>query len=240
MLPQAGADGVGTWPEIADLARRAEAGAADSLWVCDHFFFLDGRGEKVGVHEPWTILSALAAVTERVELGTLVLATSFRPPGLLAKMAATGDEVAAGRLVLGLGCGWQEPEYRAFGYPFDQRVSRFEEALRIIVPLLRGERVSVDGRWTRVDDAAILPPPARRIPVLVAASRPRMLRLTARYADQWQTAWFGLPDAGFRAEDGLASWAQEGAGHVQLGVHPMTPSTWEIALDGVRRFREAP
>jgi alkanesulfonate monooxygenase SsuD/methylene tetrahydromethanopterin reductase-like flavin-dependent oxidoreductase (luciferase family) len=197
VMPQSADDGAGgTWTEIAALAAQAEAGGIDSLWVCDHFFFREDDGHEVGIHEAWTLLTAVAAVTSRVELGTLVLATSFRNPGLLAKMAATADEVAGGRLILGLGCGWYETEYDAFGYPFDHRVGRFEEALRIIVPLVRGERVTLHGEWTTVDDAVLLPPaPRSTLPILVAAKGERMLRLTARHADQWQTAWFGLPDA---------------------------------------------
>ena len=99
------------------MARLAEAGGADSIWLSDHFFHRPQSGGQTGYHEAWTLLSALAAATERVEIGTLVLATSFRSPGLLAKMAATADDVAGGRLILGLGCGWHEPEYRAFDYP---------------------------------------------------------------------------------------------------------------------------
>jgi alkanesulfonate monooxygenase SsuD/methylene tetrahydromethanopterin reductase-like flavin-dependent oxidoreductase (luciferase family) len=203
MLPQAASDGAGgTWPEIVDLARRAEDGGADSLWLSDHFFYRGPDtpiGEESGGHEPWTLLSALAASTSRVQHGTLVLATSFRPAGMLAKMAVTADDVAAGRLILGLGCGWHEPEYEAFGYPFDHRVGRFEEAMDIIVPLLRGERVTAGGTWQEVREAALLPPPARRIPILVAAKGERMMRITARLADAWQTAWFGLPDDRYRA-----------------------------------------
>ncbi len=202
-LPQAAADGAGgTWPEIAGLVHEAEAGGADSVWLSDHFFYREADaplGSETGYHEAWTLLSALAAVTTRVEIGTLVLATSFRPAGLLAKMAVTADAVAGGRLILGLGCGWHEPEYEAFGYPFDHRVGRFEEALRIVAPLVRGERVTSDGTYQHVRDAAILPPPIRpRLPILVAAKGDRMLRLTAELADAWQTAWFGLPDDRFR------------------------------------------
>ena len=203
MLPQAAEDGAGgTWQDILALARGAEDGGADSLWLSDHFFYREAGqpiGAETGYHEPWTLLSALAATTTRVELGTLVLATSFRPPGLLAKMAATADDVSGGRLILGLGCGWHEPEYEAFGYPFDHRVGRFEEALRIIVPLIHGERVTVDGVWSQVRDAAIRPAPIRTdLPILVAAKGERMLRLTARFADSWQTAWFGRPDERYR------------------------------------------
>jgi alkanesulfonate monooxygenase SsuD/methylene tetrahydromethanopterin reductase-like flavin-dependent oxidoreductase (luciferase family) len=198
MLPQAAEDGDGgTWRGIVALARQAEAGGLDSIWLSDHFSHHADDGSETGYHEPWSLLAALATATDRVELGTLVLATSFRPPGLLAKMAATTDDIAAGRLILGIGCGWHEPEYRAFGYPFDHRVGRFEESLKVIDPLLCGERVTFEGRWTRVEGAAILPPPQRRVPIVIAAKGERMLRLTARYADAWQIAWFGLPDERF-------------------------------------------
>src|SRR5688572_1561297 len=197
-LPQNPGEGGGSWPAILGLAEHAEAGGLDSLWLSDHFLYRPPDAAETGYHEPWTLVSALAATTERVELGTLVLATSFRPPGLTAKMAAVADEVSGGRIILGLGCGWHEPEYRAFGYPFDHRVGRFEEALRIIVPLLRGERVTVHGVWSKAEDAVLLPPPRRAdLPILVAAKGDRMLRLTARHADAWQTAWFGLPDERF-------------------------------------------
>jgi alkanesulfonate monooxygenase SsuD/methylene tetrahydromethanopterin reductase-like flavin-dependent oxidoreductase (luciferase family) len=216
MLPQAAADGAGgTWTEILRLARQAEAGGADSVWLSDHFFHReDGApiGSETGYHEGWTLLSALAATTERVELGTLVLATSFRPAGLLAKMAVTADDVSGGRLILGLGCGWHEPEYEAFGYPFDHRVGRFAEALAIIAPLVRGERVTAGGEYQAVRDAAILPPPGRRIPILVAAKGPRMIELTARHADAWQTAWYGLPDDRFRGRLGALHAACDAAG----------------------------
>jgi probable F420-dependent oxidoreductase len=217
VLAQAAADGAGaTWSEIAGIARQAEEGGFDSIWLSDHFFYREDDapvGSETGYHEAWTLLSALAVATSRVEIGTLVLATPFRPAGLLAKMAATADDVAGGRLILGLGCGWHEPEFEAFGYPFDHRVSQFEEALRIIVPLVRGERVTFEGTWSRVRDAAILPSPIRpSMPILIAAKGERMLRLTARYADAWQTAWFGHPDERYRRrhEDLLAACAAEG------------------------------
>jgi alkanesulfonate monooxygenase SsuD/methylene tetrahydromethanopterin reductase-like flavin-dependent oxidoreductase (luciferase family) len=182
------------------------------VWICDHLLFRRSSGGTTGFHEGWSLVSALAVATQRVQIGTLVLAAGFRPPGLLAKIAATTDDIAGGRLILGLGCGWHEPEYVAFGYPFDHRVGRLEETLRIVVPLLRGESVTFAGRWNVVNDAIVLPPPARRIPVLVAAERPRMLGLTARFADAWQTAWYGRPDARFAAErtDLVAACESEG------------------------------
>lgn len=217
VLAQAAEDGAGgTWAEIAAVARQAEEGGLDSLWLSDHFFYREAGaavGSETGYHEAWTLLSALAVATTRVELGTLVLATSFRPPGLLAKMAASADDVAGGRLILGLGCGWHEPEYEAFGYPFDHRVGRFEEAIEIIVPLIRGERVTFDGQWSRVREAAIRPAPTRpAMPILIAAKGERMLRLTARHADAWQTAWFGRPDDRYRGRhaDLMAACAAEG------------------------------
>jgi alkanesulfonate monooxygenase SsuD/methylene tetrahydromethanopterin reductase-like flavin-dependent oxidoreductase (luciferase family) len=187
-----------TWAEILAFAEDAEALALDSIWVCDHFLSgLPGQPPE-GIHEGWTILSALAAATNRIEVGSLVMCGSFRNPALLAKMAATADTIARGRLILGLGAGWYDPEYETFGYPTDHRVARFEEALRIIRPLLRGETVTVSGRFHEVADAVLLPPPERPIPLLVAAKGPRVLRLTARYADAWNTAWFGLPDERLR------------------------------------------
>jgi probable F420-dependent oxidoreductase len=189
-------DGRGTpsWPEIRDLARQAEAGGADSVWVYDHLLFRLG-GQATGIHEAWTLLTAVAAATERVELGTIVLATGFRSPALLAKMAVTLDVISGGRLVLGVGCGWHEPEYTAFGFPFDHRVDRFEESLGILRPLLREGRVTFVGAYHQVEDCVILPRgPRPRIPLLVAAKGPRMLHLAAEHADAWNTAWYGLPD----------------------------------------------
>jgi alkanesulfonate monooxygenase SsuD/methylene tetrahydromethanopterin reductase-like flavin-dependent oxidoreductase (luciferase family) len=196
ILPMSDDDGGGTppWPEIRDLARQAEAGGADSVWVYDHLLLrLDGRA--TGIHEAWTLLTAVAVATERVEIGTIVLATSFRSPALLAKMATTLDAISGGRLILGVGCGWHEPEYTAFGFPFDHRVDRFEESLRILGPLLREGAVTFVGTYQRAEDCVIIPRgPRSRIPLLVAAKGPRMLRLAADHADAWNTAWFGLPD----------------------------------------------
>lgn len=224
LLPQAASDGGETWREISALARQAEDGGADSLWLIDHFFHREDGveiGDETGILEPWTLLSALAATTSRVELGTLVLSTSFRPAGLLAKMAVTADEVAGGRLILGLGCGWHEPEYTAFGYPFDHRVGRFEDALRITAPLIRGERITYEGPYQQVRAAAILPGPVRPdLPILVAAKGERMLRLTVELADLWQTAWFGRPDERYRGRhrDLLAACVAAGRDPGSIGI----------------------
>ena len=194
-------DGAGrtpSWPDIRAFAEHAEAAGIDSVWVCDHFFGSMPGAPPEGVHEAWTLATALATATTRVEVGQLVTCAAYRNPGLLAKMAVTADAVSGGRLVLGLGAGWHDTEYDAFGYPTDHRVSRLEEALEIVVPLLRGETVSFAGRYHRVADAVLLPPPDRRIPLLGAGNGPRILRLTARHAEAWNTAWFVGPDERLR------------------------------------------
>jgi alkanesulfonate monooxygenase SsuD/methylene tetrahydromethanopterin reductase-like flavin-dependent oxidoreductase (luciferase family) len=183
-----------TFAETLAFARQAERLELDSVWVYDHLLFRFPPEPEEGLHEAWTTLTALGATVPRVELGALVMCTSFRNAGLLAKMAATLDDLTGGRLILGVGCGWHEPEYAAFGYPFDHLVGRFEEDLEVIHALLRGETVTRDGRWSRYADARLLPPPARVPPILVAAKGERMLRLTARWADAWNTAWFGAVD----------------------------------------------
>jgi probable F420-dependent oxidoreductase len=200
-LPFGASDGPGrlpTWREMHAFAAHAEAIGLDSLWVCDHLLSGPVGRPAEAIHESWTIVAALAASTSTIELGQLVMCVSFRSPALLAKMAVTADGVSDGRLVLGLGAGWYDPEYLAFGFPTDHRAARFEEALQIIGPLLRGERLTFAGRYHQLRDAVLLPPPDRPIPILVAGHGPRMLRLTARYADAWNTAWFGLPDQRLR------------------------------------------
>ncbi|MGY0231913.1 LLM class flavin-dependent oxidoreductase [Longispora urticae] len=183
-----------TWAEVRGYARHAEAVGVDSLWVFDHLYSGHGDVPPDDIHEAWTMQAALAAVTDRVELGQLVTCMAFRPPALLAKMAVTVDEISAGRLTLGVGAGWYDREYEDFGYPTDQRGGRFAEALELLVPLLRGESVTFEGRHHRAAGATLMPAPARRIPLLIGGFRPRMLRLTARYADAWNTAWYPGPN----------------------------------------------
>ena len=183
-----------TFEETRAFATIAEQAGLDSIWVFDHLLFRFPPEPDEGPHEAWTTLSALAPVVPRVELGALVMCSSFRPAGLMAKQAATLDDLSGGRLILGIGSGWHEPEYEAFGLPFDHRVGRFAEDLEVIARLLRGETVSLEGDWRTYRDAVLLPPPARRTPILVAAKGERMLRLTATWADAWNTAWFGRVD----------------------------------------------
>jgi alkanesulfonate monooxygenase SsuD/methylene tetrahydromethanopterin reductase-like flavin-dependent oxidoreductase (luciferase family) len=178
---------------IRDLAQLAEREDFDAVWVYDHLIYRFPGTPTEGVWETWIILTALAEATRRVELGTLVVCTQFRNPALLAKMADTLDEVCRGRLILGLGAGWHEPEFKAFGYPSDHLVGRFEEALQIICPLLRTGRVDFAGKYYQAPDCELAPrgPRPTGLPILIAGENPRMLRLTARYADMWNTAWLG-------------------------------------------------
>jgi alkanesulfonate monooxygenase SsuD/methylene tetrahydromethanopterin reductase-like flavin-dependent oxidoreductase (luciferase family) len=192
-----------SWAEARQLALRAEEVGFDSVWVMDHLVMKNASG-PLPVWEGWSLLSALAAITQRVELGTLVVATSFRNPALLAKMADTVEEISAGRLILGLGAGWHEPEYRAFGYPFDHRASRFEEAFTIVRTLLRTGQLDFAGHYYEARDCELVPrgPRPNGPPILVGAGGERMLHLVAAHADLWNGCWYRQPDD---ADRGLAA-----------------------------------
>jgi probable F420-dependent oxidoreductase len=177
------------WPEFVAMARAAEEVGFDSIWMGDHLLYRDDGLPERGPWDAWTILAGLAAVTERVRLGPLVACTAFHPPGVLARLAATVEELSGGRLVLGLGAGWNEPEFRAFGLPFDQRASRFEEAFEIIRRLVSGERVTFAGRFVSVEDAVLLPRPARRPTLMVGSFGDRVLRATLPHVEVWN-AWY--------------------------------------------------
>jgi probable F420-dependent oxidoreductase len=179
--------GTARWSDLVAIARRAEAIGFDSVWVQDHLLFRFPGQEAEGPWESFSLLAALAAATERVELGTLVTCTSFRNPALTAKMADTIDEISGGRLILGLGAGWHEPEYRAFGYPFDYRVSRFAEALTIIATLLRKGEIDFAGKYYQARECELRPrgPRTAGPPIMLGTTGERMLRLTAQFADSW-------------------------------------------------------
>jgi probable F420-dependent oxidoreductase len=238
------------WPEYAAMARAAEDAGYDSIWLGDHLLYDD---PPRGPHEVWTLLAALAAVTQRVELGPLVACTAFHPPGVLAKMAATIDEISQGRLILGLGAGWNRREFAAFDLPYDRRVARFEEAFAIIRDLLAGETVQRQGAFHSADRVRLLPPPTRRIPLMVGSNGPRMLAATLPHVDAWNT-WFAdtrntpegfaeinarVTEAAERAGRDPATLTRsvcvyvhlEGAGERQSGVEPVTPDTLRGALD---------
>jgi alkanesulfonate monooxygenase SsuD/methylene tetrahydromethanopterin reductase-like flavin-dependent oxidoreductase (luciferase family) len=181
--------------DILQITQTAEAIGLDAVWVPDHLVMQFEHENNVirGVWEGWTTLAGLAAATSKITLGVLVTCTSFRHPGVIAKMAENLDEISTGRFVLGLGAGWHKPEYDQFGFPFDHRVSRFEEAISIIAPMLREGRATFQGSFYQVNDVVNQPRGPRGSaggpPILIGTGSPRMLRLTARFADAWNGDW---------------------------------------------------
>ena len=175
-----------TWEQTLDAARHAESIGADSVWVIDHVLGFRPDG---AILEAWTVLSALAVCTKRVELGAQVLCQSFRNPALLAKMTTTLDHVSAGRVRTLIGAGWFEPEYRQYGWDFAPggvRVGQLRDAVRILRGMLAAKGpFTYEGTHYSVHDAVNTPPPARRIPIEVGGAGDRMLRLIAAEADGW-------------------------------------------------------
>ncbi len=186
-----GLTGDPTFAQIKDLALYAEQLGFDSLWFGDHFLTPESDdGPPEGWWEMWTMLTATAAVTERIQVGAFVNCVLFRNPGVTAKQAEAVDEVSGGRFTLGLGAGWNESDFAAFGLPFDHRVSRFEEGLGIISALLRSGQVDVQGDYYRAN-AINLPRSPRGAqggpPIMIGGIGPRMLDLVVRYADIWDS-----------------------------------------------------
>jgi probable F420-dependent oxidoreductase len=178
-----------SWGELRDIARTVERCGFDSIWVGDHLLYRDeGHGSR-GPLEAWSTLAALAEATERVLLGPLVASTSFHSPAMLAKKAATVDDISGGRLILGLGAGWNQVEYEAFGFPYDHRVDRFEEAFTVIRALLREGRVDFEGSYYTIRESELVPRPRPDIPLLIGSNGPRMLRIAAPHVQMWNT-WY--------------------------------------------------
>ena len=196
---------VARWPQQREMARTAEEIGLDSIWVGDHLIYRDDGLPSRGPWEAWTSLAALAAVTERIQIGPLVAAASFHNPAMLAKHAATVDEISGGRLILGLGAGWNEVEYSAYGFPFDHRVSRFEEAFTIIRTLLAEGRCDFHGTYFDLQDCELLPRGPRHAhgegpPLLVGSMGERMLAITLPWVQAWNAwyTWFGNTVEGYR------------------------------------------
>jgi alkanesulfonate monooxygenase SsuD/methylene tetrahydromethanopterin reductase-like flavin-dependent oxidoreductase (luciferase family) len=235
------------WAQVLDEFVKAEALGFDHAWLVDHLVDTDGPPES-GCLEGWTLLAAIAARTSRIRLGVLVSSNTFRNPALLLKEAVTVDHISGGRLTLGIGTGWNEDEHRRYGIDLPEpreRVDRFEEAVKLISLLMSQERTTFDGRFYRLDDARLQPPPIQRprIPILIAAHRPRMLRIAARYADQWDTfaAIPGTATEGVEAE--LAERiAQLDDACREIGRDPreIRRSTWATseALRSVDAYRD--
>jgi probable F420-dependent oxidoreductase len=186
------------WPEILDMARAIEDLGYDSIWLGEHLLYRWPDRAPRGPWEAWATLAGLAAVTSRVTIGPLVACTAFHNPAILAKRADTIDEISGGRFVFGVGAGWNEAEFRAFGVPFDHRIARFQEAFTIIRTLLREGAVDFAGTYYEARDCELLPrgPRAGGPPLMIGSTGERMLRITAPYVDSWN-AWFA--DTGNRA-----------------------------------------
>jgi alkanesulfonate monooxygenase SsuD/methylene tetrahydromethanopterin reductase-like flavin-dependent oxidoreductase (luciferase family) len=175
------------WSDIRDMALAGERIGFDALWVSDHVGFGDPAGQWTGAWESSTLLAALASITTRVHLGHYVAAAPYRNAALFAKAIETLDEVSGGRAIAALGAGWNEPEFRSYGFPWKRRFDRFEDALRIVTAMLRDGRATHEGRQERAWHARLEPrgPRPGGVPVMVGATGPRMLRLTAELADDW-------------------------------------------------------
>lgn len=190
-----------SWSELRTIALTAERVGFDSVWVGDHLLYRSGNGVR-GPWEAWSVMAALAAVTDRVQIGPLVAATSFHSPPMLAKKAATVDEISGGRFILGLGAGWNRTDYDAFGFPFDHRASRFEEAFTIIRTLLREGAVDFSGDYYTARDCELVPRPRPGGPPLMVGSQgPRVLRAALPHVDMWNAwhVWFRNNPNGLRA-----------------------------------------
>ena len=180
------------WHDFRAMASLAEQIGLDSIWYVDHLIYREGKATVVqqqGVWECWTMLTAVAAITERIELGSLVTPISFRNPAVFAKQIDAIEEISDGRIILGLGAGWNEPEYRAFGLPFDHRVSRFEEAFTIIRSLLRDGEIDFEGAYYTVRDCALSPrgPRPEGPPLMIGSQGKRMLRISLPHVQMWNT-----------------------------------------------------
>ena len=189
------------WPEMLGIARTAEDVGFDSIWVGDHLLYRLEDGER-GPFDAWTQLAALAASTNRVTLGPLVAATAFHAPGIIARMATSIAEVSGGRFVLGIGAGWYEAEFRAFGFPYDHLASRFVESFEVLRRLLAAERVTLAGRYISVDDLVVLPPPTQRVPIMIGSKGPRVLEASLPHVEAWNAwySWYGNSPDGFARE----------------------------------------
>ena len=208
------------FPEYLAMARSAEDAGFDSIWVGDHLIYDLPDGPR-GPWEAWTTLAAIAAVTERVEIGPLVASTSFHAPPMLAKQAATVDAISDGRLIVGLGAGWNRREYDAFGFAYDRRVSRFEEAFTIIRTLLREGEIDFHGEFYDADRCILLPrsPRPDGPPLMVGSVGPRMLSITLPHVDAWNVWW---SDYGNTPEAFAAQKAKVDEAAVAVGRDPST------------------
>jgi alkanesulfonate monooxygenase SsuD/methylene tetrahydromethanopterin reductase-like flavin-dependent oxidoreductase (luciferase family) len=214
--------------QVQDEFGLAEELGFDTAYLVDHLVDTDGPPEHPCL-ESWTLLAALAATTGRLRLGVLVTSNTFRHPAILLKSAVTVDHISGGRLILGLGTGWHVDEHRRYGIDLPapaERVDRFEEAVELISRLMTQERTTFEGRYYRLDDAPLEPRPVQqpRIPILIAAHRPRMLRIAARFADQWDT-FAEMPGT---ATDGVTSGLAERVQALDAACHAVGRDPAEV------------
>jgi alkanesulfonate monooxygenase SsuD/methylene tetrahydromethanopterin reductase-like flavin-dependent oxidoreductase (luciferase family) len=229
------------WPEYTRMTLAAETVGFDSVWMGDHLLYRDPGDPERGPWDAWTILAGLAAVTERVRLGPLVACLAFHPPGMLARMAATVNEIAGDRLTLGVGAGWNEPEFRAFGLPFDHRVARFEESFDVIRRLLAGERVTANGRFVDVEDAVLYPRIARPPRLMIGSTGERVLRASLPWVEVWNAwgPWCGNDPDGFARESARVSELAREAGRDPAEVQRSVCVYAEVDVGpGERAFEE--
>jgi alkanesulfonate monooxygenase SsuD/methylene tetrahydromethanopterin reductase-like flavin-dependent oxidoreductase (luciferase family) len=236
-----------TWADAVTTAQLADEAGFDSLWVCDHMLMDEDwdppedrahrpPGGASGCRDAWAVLAALGVATKRVELGTLVGCTGYQNPARLARLADTIDEISGGRLVLGLGAGDHWSEFQRYGAAVDRPIARFEEALGIIVPLLREGRVDVAGEFYAARDCELSPRfRASGPPILIGAlgTGPRMQRLVAQYADQWN-GWYTFDDEPFidPLRDRLAGLDEALLTHGRQPASLVRTVGMSVALDG--------
>ena len=178
------------WPELAAMIRRIEELGFDSIWTGDHFLYHMADGSAAAPWDAWSVLAAAASMTSRVELGPLVTPVGFYNPAVLAKKAATVDEISGGRLILGLGAGWNEVEFRGYGVPYDHRISRFREAFTIIRTLLQEGEIDFEGEYFSARDCQLVPKPRPGgPPILIGSAGERMLDITVPYLKAWNV-WY--------------------------------------------------
>jgi len=229
-----------SYDEICDLAVKSEASGFNSFWVSDHFFGGPGRGTPDrNCLEAWTLLAALARDTARIRLGVLVAAVQYRNPALQAKIAASVDHMSGGRLEFGVGAGWKEEEYRAYGYDFPppgDRVEQLRDGLEITLRLWQDDRATYHGKHYRIDDAVCAPKPTQtpRPPIWIGGAGPRVMRLAARYADGFDLGKHGAGGADLTPDEMATSFRDlQAAERTAKREKPLQRSHWcSSVLDG--------
>jgi F420-dependent oxidoreductase-like protein len=236
-LPQFGA----TWADAKEFAALADEAGFDSVWLADHFVGVGGTDPL----EAWTQMSAVAAITQRVEIGSLVLCNSYRPPALVAKMATTLDHISNGRLILGYGAGWFSQEYEAYGYEFPSirtRLEQLEESLEIIKKMWTEEAATFHGFHYHVENASCQPRPTRtpHPPILIGGGGEKvLLGLVARFADIWNNMGLWHRDIGAKLTHLRAHCEKIARDFSEIEISQQTLGAIGVSQDEARRNTEA-